>query len=86
MRKRKIDHGHTRTAHRMTSTGPAAAPSTAPTSRRLVHLAASRAYRSQVGHYDQRTDAFSHWRELLVTQPRTVGEHAELGNDAARPS
>jgi hypothetical protein len=30
----------------------------------------SRAYRSQAGHYDQRTDAFSHWRELPVTQMR----------------
>ena len=54
----------------MTSTRRAAAPPTSPTSptsRRLAHPAASRAYRSQAGHYDQRTDAFSHWRELLVT-------------------
>jgi SAM-dependent methyltransferase len=28
--------------------------------------AASEAYRSQAGHYDQRTDAFRHWREQLV--------------------
>jgi len=27
---------------------------------------ASSAYRSQAGHYDRRTDAFRHWRELLV--------------------
>ncbi len=52
----------------MTNTGSAAAPSTAPTSRRLAHPAASQACRSQAGHYDQRTDAFSHWRKLLVTQ------------------
>ena len=29
---------------------------------------ASEAYRSQAGDYDQRTDAFRHWRELLVQQ------------------
>jgi ubiquinone/menaquinone biosynthesis C-methylase UbiE len=28
--------------------------------------ATSETYRSQAGHYDQRTDAFRHWRELLV--------------------
>ena len=34
--------------------------------RRLA--AVSEAYRSQAGDYDQRTDAFRHWRELLVQQ------------------
>jgi SAM-dependent methyltransferase len=29
---------------------------------------ASETYRSQAGRYDQRTDAFRHWRELLVDQ------------------
>jgi ubiquinone/menaquinone biosynthesis C-methylase UbiE len=28
----------------------------------------SEAYRSQAGDYDQRTDAYRHWRELLVQQ------------------
>jgi demethylmenaquinone methyltransferase/2-methoxy-6-polyprenyl-1,4-benzoquinol methylase len=32
----------------------------------LGHPATSEAYRSQAGEYDQRTDAFRQWRELLV--------------------
>jgi ubiquinone/menaquinone biosynthesis C-methylase UbiE len=36
---------------------------------------ASEAYRSEAGDYDQRTDAFRHWRELLVTQlPVQLGD------------
>lgn len=33
-----------------------------------ARTAASEAYRSQAGDYDQRTDAFQHWRERLVAQ------------------
>ena len=33
-----------------------------------AHHATSEAYRSQARHYDQRTDAFRRWRELLVEQ------------------
>jgi SAM-dependent methyltransferase len=39
-----------------------------PPARHLVQErpTASEAYRSQAGRYDQRTEAFRHWRELLV--------------------
>jgi len=57
-----------RTGHRMNSAGPAAAPPPTSTSPRPAQPAASEAYRSQAGHYDQRTDAFRQWRELLVEQ------------------
>jgi ubiquinone/menaquinone biosynthesis C-methylase UbiE len=49
----------------MTSVRPTTAPSRntpAPAARPAV----SEAYRSQAGDYDQRTDAFRQWRELLV--------------------
>jgi len=52
----------------MNSAGPAAAPPPTSTSPRPAQPAASEAYRSQAGHYDQRTDAFRQWRELLVEQ------------------
>ena len=50
----------------MTSVRPISA-STSPATR-PASPAASEAYRSQAGDYDQRTDAFRHWRELLVQQ------------------
>ena len=54
----------------MTSARPTIAPpsSTPPTgpAPRAAHAAASEAYRSQACRYDQRTDAFRYWRELLV--------------------
>jgi trans-aconitate methyltransferase len=45
-------------------------PPTGPTSTayRAATGLVSEAYRSQAGDYDQRTDAFRHWRELLVQQ------------------
>ncbi len=33
-----------------------------------VSSTASETYRSRAGHYDQRTDAFRYWRELLVSE------------------
>ena len=43
-------------------------PTARPTStaHRAAPALVSEAYRSQAGDYDQRTDAFRHWRELLV--------------------
>lgn len=46
---------------------PTAARPTATTSPG-AHPSGSEAYRSHAGHYDQRTDAFRRWRELLVTR------------------
>jgi ubiquinone/menaquinone biosynthesis C-methylase UbiE len=51
----------------MTSVRPTTAPprnTPAPPARPAV----SEAYRGQAGDYDQRTDAFKYWRELLVQQ------------------
>ena len=49
----------------MTSVRPTTAPPTS-TTYRAAPGRLSEAYRSQAGDYDQRTDAFRHWRELLV--------------------
>ena len=49
----------------MTVVPPVTAPSTHPASAPPRH-SRSQAYRSQAGRYDQRTDAFRSWRELLV--------------------
>lgn len=69
-RDRRTHHGKPQTAHGMTSARPTTAPptSTPPTglAPRPAHPAASEAYRSQAGRYDQRTNAFQHWRELLI--------------------
>jgi 2-polyprenyl-3-methyl-5-hydroxy-6-metoxy-1,4-benzoquinol methylase len=49
----------------------AARPTTVPLTGTPTPAAAPpapEAYRSQAGDYDQRTDAFRHWRELLVRQ------------------
>ena len=51
----------------MSSVRPPTAPRTS-TAHRAVPGRVSEAYRSQAGDYDQRTDAFRHWRELLVRQ------------------
>lgn len=51
----------------MTRLRPAAArPAAAPAP--LPHSTGSEAYRGQANHYDQRTDAFRLWRELLVAR------------------
>jgi SAM-dependent methyltransferase len=58
---------------------PPTAPSTrpAPTPPRRP---ASETYRSQAGHYDQRTDAFRQWRQLLVDRlPVTRGDTGGTG-------
>jgi demethylmenaquinone methyltransferase/2-methoxy-6-polyprenyl-1,4-benzoquinol methylase len=49
----------------MTSVRAATAPPRS-TSAAAARSPVSEAYRSQAGDYDQRTDAFRHWRELLV--------------------
>ncbi len=49
----------------MTVVSPVTTPSTHPASAPPRH-SRSQAYRSQAGRYDQRTDAFRSWRELLV--------------------
>ena len=53
---------------RTASTAPDRQLPRPPPARHLVqeHPTASEAYRSQAGRYDQRTEAFRHWRELLV--------------------
>jgi ubiquinone/menaquinone biosynthesis C-methylase UbiE len=51
----------------MSSVRPPTAPRTS-TAHRAVPGRVSEAYRSQAGDYDQRTDAFRLWRELLVQQ------------------
>jgi ubiquinone/menaquinone biosynthesis C-methylase UbiE len=51
----------------MTSVRPPTAPPTS-TAHRAAPGPVSEAYRSQAGDYDQRTDAFRLWRELLVQQ------------------
>ena len=51
--------------HGVTRGAPTATPRTPGIAG---HAARSAAYRSQAGHYDQRTDAFRRWRELLVEQ------------------
>jgi ubiquinone/menaquinone biosynthesis C-methylase UbiE len=53
------------TTARPTIAPPSSTPPTSPASR-AAHPAASEAYRSQACRYDQRTDAFRYWRELLV--------------------
>ncbi len=49
----------------MTTGRPTAAPST-NTAYRAAPSRLSEAYGSQAGDYDRRTDAFRHWRDLLV--------------------
>ena len=52
----------------MNSAAPTATPRTPSSAGVPARRASSDAYRSQAGHYDQRTDAFRRWRELLVGQ------------------
>jgi SAM-dependent methyltransferase len=55
--------------------GPRASAASAGAASTPSRRAASEAYRSQAGHYDQRTDAFRRWRELLVERlPITCGD------------
>jgi hypothetical protein len=58
--RRVTDDGMTRL--RPAAARPAAAPAPLP------HSTGSEAYRGQANHYDQRTDAFRLWRELLVAR------------------
>jgi hypothetical protein len=55
----------------MTDVRPVSAP-TSPTHHQPSPAPSpahrSEAYRSEAGRYDQRTDAFRHWRELLIQQ------------------
>jgi trans-aconitate methyltransferase len=50
------------------SVAPTTTPRTPSTAVVPARRAASEAYHSQACHYDQRTDAFRRWRELLVEQ------------------
>ena len=55
-------------AHGMTAVRPVSAPTSPARSVPARRASRSEAYRSEAGRYDQRTDAFRQWRELLIQQ------------------